>query len=150
MTVDLANISLDDINLLTAKLSDVDVDIQDLIAALESDDPIVAFSETLKGEPVFPMQWGRPKFHAFAYNTESRWKWPERTTLEDDGLMYTACADCNTHAWIRFRGIELHLSTRMTEFVQIAADLQIKALSQGILLRRPRLFKNLNGAGAAD
>lgn len=151
MSVDLASVSLDEINLLTTKLNESDLNIQDVIGALESDDPVAAFASALKNEAVFPLRWGRPKFHAFAYDTESRWKWPERTTLDDGSLTYTACADCGSHAWIWFRGTKSHLSKRMKDFVQIASDLQIKVLPQGILIRRPRPFKRSpNCAGAAD
>lgn len=137
----LNKVQVSEINQLVTIIDDCGLNIQDIISVLKTDDPGGTLMSALQGEPVFPRQWGQPEFHPFAYDTQSEWKWPVQTTLNEHGLTYEACADCDTSAWVYFRAMRLHLPKRMKDFIQIASDIQIKVMKHGIQLRQPIAFE---------
>jgi len=142
MTVGQASVSLDEINQLHSALAYVGMSIRDMQAILEASDPATKLAESLRGEAMFPRQWDKPKYYEFKQDHPD-YKWMKRVELPEDGLMCKVCDDCGSHVWVVVAGYELHLSKRLTDFVQITPDLMVKPSAGGLLVRRPRPLKGM-------
>ena len=142
MTVGQASVSLDEINQLLTTFGSAGLGVQDVQAVFDAPDPATRLAEYLSGQAIFPRQWDKPKHYEFKQDHPD-YAWIKRVRLPEDGLMCKVCDDCGSHVWVEVAGHELHLSMRITDFVQVTPDLQIKPVASGLLVRRPRQLKGM-------
>ena len=152
MTATRDSVSLSEINTLMSKFEERGLDLRKLSDVLDSTDPVAAFGEMLSGESMYPLAWGPAELHLYKFDTKSRYNWPEYVSLEQEGVKFISCADCITHTWVyAAQGKRRHLSKKMSDFIQVSSNLQVKATQKGLLIRRPIVPKGIGFcSGAAD
>lgn len=142
MSVENTSTTLDEVNALLLSLDGIDLNAKGLTSILESGDPVGALANHLRKGPLFPLRWSKPTFHIYEFEEGSS-EWPTLAKLQDNELTYQVCADCGTHVWVKVGGLELHLSKRIGDFVQVTFELQVKPVGRGLLVRRPQKQGNL-------
>jgi len=107
--------------------------------ALARDPRIAAVIEALQQRGAYPRRWMTETRHPYErYESNNGWREDVETSLPDDGFTFKICADCGTHVWIRIGDKEHHLSTRMSGYLIIAPNIQVKATRSALLVQRAR------------
>lgn len=117
----------------------IPVDITDEAAeALARDPRIMAVVKALQQRSSYPRQWDNAatSYPYERYEANNGWHEDVETSLPSDGVTFKICADCGTKVWIRIGDREHHLSMRMSSFLIIAPNLQVKATRSALLVLR--------------
>lgn len=97
-----------------------------------------------------PHKWGRPTRYEYGQdNVNYGYKFLKFAELSGGSLAYQICPDCGTHVWIEIGDQKVHLSMRLSDFVNVSQFIQVKPERSGLLVRRPLSIPRVNFCHAA-
>lgn len=117
--------------------------------SLMRDPEFAAAIETIQRRNAYPRRWGKSTRHKYEQRSaDNGWKEDVWVELPKD-LAYKICPDCGTHVRIRVGDQEFHLSMRLSDFVNLTPNLQVKPERSVLLVRRLRSFPGARHCQAA-